>query len=111
MKRHRKIDGTRLAALREERYLNQSHLAALAGVAELTIGRLETGKTPHPQTSTVIKIAQALDVHPDELMETSSEASALEVRPFPQQLITLRRNPQADDVGSEGFSQEYPATG
>jgi HTH-type transcriptional regulator, competence development regulator len=59
---------SRLRTLRERKALSQRELAALAGLSHLTIVRLEGGNdAPYPRT--VRKLAQALGVEPEALME------------------------------------------
>lgn len=57
----------RLRAVRERRALSQRELAALSGVDQTTISHIEGGKGAWPRTAR--KLAQALGVDPDELME------------------------------------------
>jgi transcriptional regulator with XRE-family HTH domain len=56
-----------LKRLRESRFLSQADLAALSGVARMTISRIELGKH-EPQFSTIRTLADALDVTPDKLV-------------------------------------------
>lgn len=106
MKRRVNLDGERIVYFRGERWLSQRDLAEASGLSEQTLHRLENGKTSHPHVETVLRVARALDVHPDELLDKhpADEDALPSVRPFPQQLI--RKSSQADD-----FSQPYPATG
>jgi transcriptional regulator with XRE-family HTH domain len=58
--------------LREERRraaLTQGELAEKAGVGINTIVRIETGGITEPRVSTLRKLAEALGVHPRELLE------------------------------------------
>ncbi len=64
----RRIDGGRLAELRDERWMNQNELAGAVGVSPHTISRIESGTTPYPHRKTVRAIAQALGVHPNDLV-------------------------------------------
>jgi transcriptional regulator with XRE-family HTH domain len=59
--------GDRLRNLRIEQALTQGELAAKAGVALNTVARLERNET-EPHMPTVRKLAEALDVHPRELV-------------------------------------------
>ncbi len=59
---------SRLKALRERKALTQQELAEKAGLSRLTITRLE-GSDGQPHPTTVRKIADALAVEPDDLME------------------------------------------
>ena len=58
--------GDNLRRLRERRYLTQRELAAKAGVSADTIVKLEQDRW-EPRLRTIRKLAEALDVHPDEL--------------------------------------------
>ena len=58
--------GERLRELRARRYLTQRELADRAGVSPATIAKLETD-VAEPRPSTIRKLAEALEVHPDEL--------------------------------------------
>ena len=53
----------------EERFVSQRDLAKRADVSPTTILHLETGENPNPRLSTVCKIAEALGVDPNELVE------------------------------------------
>jgi transcriptional regulator with XRE-family HTH domain len=58
--------------LRDERRraaLTQGQLAKEAGVGVTTIVRIETGEITEPRVSTLRKLADALGVHPRELLE------------------------------------------
>jgi transcriptional regulator with XRE-family HTH domain len=59
---------TRLRMVRERRALTQQQLAERAGVNRVTIARLERGRDD-PFPTTVRKLADALGVEPEELME------------------------------------------
>jgi len=58
--------GERLRELRARRYLTQRELAARAGMSPATIAKLETD-VAEPRPGTIRKLAEALEVHPDEL--------------------------------------------
>ena len=53
----------------ERRKLTQAELAKLSGVSQSTIAQIESGKKD-PSTSTLKKIAQAMDVHLSVLFAT-----------------------------------------
>lgn len=55
-----------LRRIREERGLSQGHLARYAGVSRVTVHRVEHGQQ-RPHMSTLLKLARALDVEPQEL--------------------------------------------
>jgi transcriptional regulator with XRE-family HTH domain len=58
--------GERLRHFRERRYLTQRELAERAEVSPDTIVKLEQDKW-EPRPRTIRKLADALEVHPDEL--------------------------------------------
>jgi transcriptional regulator with XRE-family HTH domain len=63
-----RISGDRLRKVRDKRLLSQRELAERAGLSPTTILKLESGRVdkPHPRTSR--KLADALEVDPDELI-------------------------------------------
>jgi transcriptional regulator with XRE-family HTH domain len=63
-----RIDGEKLRALREARFLSHRDLAKKADVSPTTVLNLEAGRV-EAQRRTVRKIARALDVDPAELVE------------------------------------------
>jgi transcriptional regulator with XRE-family HTH domain len=58
---------TRLKAVRQRKALSQQELAERAGINRVTLARIETGAEPYPATTR--KLAQALGVEPEALME------------------------------------------
>jgi DNA-binding Xre family transcriptional regulator len=64
----RRIDGRRLKRIREDRWMNQEDLANRAGLSIGTVNRIERGITPHSHRHTILRLAEVLDVHPDELL-------------------------------------------
>ncbi len=63
------LDGEKLRALREERFLSHRELAKLAGVSPTTVLNLETNPETMAQRRTVRKLGEALGVDPRELVE------------------------------------------
>jgi transcriptional regulator with XRE-family HTH domain len=59
---------TRLKDVRQRKALTQQQLAEKAGVNRVTIARIETGKD-EPFPTTLRKVADALGVEPEELLE------------------------------------------
>jgi transcriptional regulator with XRE-family HTH domain len=53
---------------RRARGLTQRELSALSGVQQRTISRLESGMVEEPRTSTLLRLAGALEVEPFDLM-------------------------------------------
>jgi transcriptional regulator with XRE-family HTH domain len=64
--------GDNLKRIRERRYLTQRGLAAKAGVSPDTIVKLEMNRV-EPRIGTILKLAEALDVHPDRLTGFSND--------------------------------------
>jgi transcriptional regulator with XRE-family HTH domain len=62
---------TNLREIREARWMTQAELAGRAGVQRSTISRLEGGADA-PFSSTVLKLAEALKVDPNDLTGTPS---------------------------------------
>ena len=63
-----RIDGEKLRALREARFLSHRDLAKRADVSPTTVLNLEAGRV-EAQRRTVRKLAEALGVDPAELVE------------------------------------------
>ena len=59
---------TRLKLIRERKALTQDQLARLAGVSRITVARLEAG-VDEPRPTTTRKLADALGVQPEALMD------------------------------------------
>ena len=66
---------TRLKDVRQRKALTQQQLAERAGVNRVTIARIEGGKD-EPFPTTVRKVADALGVEPEELLESAAESAA-----------------------------------
>ena len=60
---------TRLRAVRERKALTQQQLAERAGITRGTVTRIEKG-LDEPYPTTVRKLADALGVDPEQLMES-----------------------------------------
>ena len=63
-----KIDGAKLKALREQRFLSREELAEKAGSHRDHIGRLERNEVHNSRMSTIRNLAEALGVEPHELV-------------------------------------------
>ena len=61
--------GEEMKRLRNERFLSQRDLAWKAGVSPTTIMHLETGESVDPRLSTVRKVAEALGIDPNSLVD------------------------------------------
>jgi transcriptional regulator with XRE-family HTH domain len=63
-----RISGDRLRKVRDMRLLSQRELAERAGLSPTTILKLESGRVDEPHPRTIRKLADALEVNPDELI-------------------------------------------
>ena len=63
----------RLKEWRERRFLSQAELAERAGVAKLTVTRLERTEPGNPHPRTLRKLAEALDLSPEDLVERTND--------------------------------------
>jgi transcriptional regulator with XRE-family HTH domain len=63
-----RISGDRLRKVRDMRLLSQRELAERAGLSPTTIHKLESGRVDEPHPRTIRKLADALEVDPDELV-------------------------------------------
>jgi transcriptional regulator with XRE-family HTH domain len=63
-----RISGDRLRKVRDMRLLSQRELAERAGLSPTTILKLESGRVDEPHPRTIRKLADALEVDPDELI-------------------------------------------
>ena len=61
--------GERLQNIRRLRMWTQARLAQEAGVSPTTVSGIETGKIERPHFDTLGKLARALGVAPDELLD------------------------------------------
>jgi transcriptional regulator with XRE-family HTH domain len=62
------ISRDRLRQVRDMRLLSQRELAERAGLSPTTILKLESGRVDKPHPRTIRKLADALEVDPDELI-------------------------------------------
>ncbi len=60
--------GDNLKRLRQREALTQAELAEQAGIAEITLSRIERN-VADPHMSTIRKLSRVLNVHPSELVE------------------------------------------
>lgn len=81
-----------IAALRRRKKLSQGELAALAGVSQATISRIEKG-THKPDLRLLAKIARALGA---ELRDVAQDSDVLEVANQPDQFYAFCPNPFCD---------------
>jgi transcriptional regulator with XRE-family HTH domain len=67
----------RLREVRERRFVTQAELADRTGIARATLSRLENGEQ-RPRISTVRKIADALGVQPEDLVDWAAGGDGAE---------------------------------
>jgi transcriptional regulator with XRE-family HTH domain len=67
---YQQVFGKRVRELRKERGLSQVELAAKVGIDRSYMGFLERGER-NPSLEVIAKIAEALNVAPDELLKKS----------------------------------------
>ena len=67
------VDGEKLKALREARFLSHRDLARKADVSPTTVLNLEANKV-EAQRRTIRKLAEALDIEPRELVREAGDA-------------------------------------
>lgn len=60
--------GQRLQQLREDARLTRAELAEAAGLTRQMVTAIEAGRRPDPSWSTVLKLADALNVTPNDFM-------------------------------------------
>ncbi len=63
--------GDRIRELREEFGFTQGQLAGNASVSQGYLSQLENGDVKNPSAAVLLRVAQAIHVHPDELFEAA----------------------------------------
>ncbi len=63
--------GDRIRELREEFGLTQGQLATHSAVSQGYLSQLENGEVKNPSAAVVLRVAQAMEVDPDELFEAA----------------------------------------
>ncbi|MGL4731517.1 MAG: helix-turn-helix domain-containing protein [Clostridium sp.] len=61
--------GTRIKEIRETKNMSIYQLANISGLSDSHLGRIENGKRDNPGINTVIKIAEALNITVEDLIE------------------------------------------
>lgn len=74
-----KIDGSRVKKLRESKGLTQLYIATVVGVTTDTISRWENKRYPSIKEENGLKLAEALEVSLEEILEKEEEAPAQEI--------------------------------
>jgi transcriptional regulator with XRE-family HTH domain len=97
--------GKRVQNIRRLRMWTQARLAKEAGVSPTTLSAIETGKIGRPHFGTLNKLARALDVAPEELLD--SQESVEQQGPGPLSLGWARDSEESEfERGLEGASLE-----
>ena len=78
-----KIDGAKVKMLRESQGLTQLYIATVVGVTTDTISRWENRRYPSIKEENGLKLAEALEVSIEQILETSDETAAPEEEPAP----------------------------
>src|SRR5215211_5990314 len=97
--------GERLEHIRRLRMWTQARLASEAGVSPTTVSAIETGKIGRPHFGTLVKLARALRVAPEELQ--GSRAAKEGLGPRPLSMGWARESKEGEfERGLEGASLE-----
>src|ERR687893_980364 len=97
--------GERVANIRLMRMWTQARLAQEAGVSPTTVSAIETGKIGRPHFGTLEKLARALRVAPQELLDSRKPAE--QQGPVPLSLGWARDSEEGEfERGLEGASLE-----
>ena len=96
--------GAKLRQLRTLRGMTQEELAAASRIHAETVYNLETDKTT-PQRRVLEKIAAALNVEPEELLNPAEEA-AVHIPVFLDEGARLPRRAHGDDAGFDLFARK-----
>jgi transcriptional regulator with XRE-family HTH domain len=97
--------GERVQSIRRLRMWTQARLAREAGVSPTTVSGIETGKIGRPHFGTLEKLAQALRVAPEELLD--SRKSVVQQGPAHMSLGWARDSEEGEfESGLEGASLE-----
>jgi transcriptional regulator with XRE-family HTH domain len=70
-----KIDGSKVRSLRESKGLTQLYIATVVGVTTDTISRWENRRYPSIKEENALKLAEALEVSLEQLLDTEEELS------------------------------------
>lgn len=68
-----KIDRQKLQLARGRTRLTQVQLAERAGLSDVTVAKLEHGGLQNPRPTTVVRLADALGIEPEEILAEEEE--------------------------------------
>lgn len=94
-----KIDGSRARAIREDQGLTQLYVATAVGVTTDTISRWENNRYPAIKRENGLKLAEALSVDINELLEAETE-SAIEETVIAADVETISEEPATSSVSA-----------
>lgn len=83
--------GKKIRTLRKAQGLNQGELARLAGIKQSTLSDLERGDSNLPRGDTLVKIAAALKVDPESLMNREPGGQLRQVDVDESDLVSMYR--------------------
>ena len=83
--------GEKIKTLREERGWTQNELSRRATIARTNLASIETGKVKNPSTNTLLRLARAFGIRPEELYEAAgyikNAKAAYQYKESPQEAI------------------------
>ena len=65
--------GENVRAVRRRKFMTQEQLAKSAGISHRTLVNIETRKVTEPHFSTILKLANALEVEPSKLVDQDQQ--------------------------------------
>ena len=75
------LNAANLKAIRQEKGLSQMRLGKAVGLDDAYIRKLETGSTPNPGCQTLARLALALDVSADVLLDFDAATQGICLQP------------------------------
>jgi transcriptional regulator with XRE-family HTH domain len=85
-----KIDGSKVRSLRESKGLTQLYIATVVGVTTDTISRWENKRYPSIKEENALKLAEALEVSLEQILEKEEETTTPDETPA--QTVSLQKN-------------------
>ncbi|KAA6452094.1 XRE family transcriptional regulator [Bacillus swezeyi] len=95
-----KTFGEQLKKLREQKRLSVNQLAMYAGLSAATISRIENGHRGVPKPATIRKLADALKMPYEQLMDIAGYMTAGEIREHPPGYLTM------EDIAAKHDTEE-----
>jgi len=91
-----KIDGSKVRSLREARGLTQLYIATVVGVTTDTISRWENKRYPSIKEENALKLAEALEVTLDDILEKEEKTAKAEETP--SAAVSQARPPKSNRI-------------